>query len=181
MIIECTNFILRPWQDSDIPELVRLANNRKIFENVRDHFPSPYTYRDAVQWLEFVKQNKEPLRLFAIETEGRLAGSISIEFKTDVYRKNAEIGYWLGEPYWNRHIMTEAIKCITRYIFDQFAIVRIYAESFADNAGSRRALEKAGFVCEAVHRSNIIKNNKIKDSCIYALLKKDWSAREESP
>ncbi len=144
MIIEGPDFILRPWSRSDLAELVRLAGNKKIFDNLRDLFPHPYTSRDAELWLEFVEQNNNPPRFFAIETSGRFAGSIGVEFKTDIYRKNAEIGYWLGEPFWNRNIMSRAIILVTRYVFTNFDIIRVFAEPFADNAGSCRALEKAG-------------------------------------
>ncbi len=174
MNLEAENFILRSWKKTDLPELVKLANNKQIFDNLRDLFPYPYTTRDARLWLDFVEQNDNPPRFFAIETGGLFAGSIGFELKSDIYRKNAEIGYWLGQPYWNRNIMTEAIILITNYIFLNLDIVRVYAEPFADNTASRRALEKAGFRCEAVFRDYVVKNNIVKDSCIYAVLKKDW-------
>ncbi len=174
MIIKSENFTLRSWRREDMPLLVGLANNRKIYDNLRDLFPYPYTMRDAAKWLEYVELNDTPPRFFAIEFDGELAGSIAAEFKADIYRKNVEIGYWLGEIYWNRGIMTEAIRLITDYIFANFDTLRVYAEPFADNAGSRKALEKVGFTCEVVFREYVIKNNEIKDSCIYSVLRKEW-------
>jgi len=94
--------------------------------------------------------------------------------KEDIYRKNIEIGYFLTEELWGKGIITNAIKAITDYAFSKFDIIRVYAEPFADNPGSRRALEKAGFRCEALFRRNVIKNGMIKDSCIYSVLKEDF-------
>jgi len=71
-------------------------------------------------------------------------------------------------------IATKAIKAATSYAFRDFDIVRIYAEPFSDNAGSRKALEKAGFKLEATLKRNVIKNGIIKDSCIYSVLREDF-------
>jgi ribosomal-protein-alanine N-acetyltransferase len=106
-------------------------------------------------------------------------GSIGVFVKDDVYRKSAEIGYWLGEPYWGRGIMTDAIRQMCRMAFERFDIVRIFAEPFAYNAGSMRALEKAGFTLEGVHRMSVFKNGQFYDSCTYALLLDDLA--DEKP
>ncbi len=94
--------------------------------------------------------------------------------KDDIYRKNAEIGYYLGEDYSSKGIMTNVVKKIAKYIFENFNIIRIYAEPFAENVASRRVLEKAGFKCEAVLKNYIIKNNKVQDGCIYSILKEEY-------
>ena len=115
-----------------------------------------------------------PPRFFAIEVDKQLVGSIGIVTKTDIYRKNFEIGYFLAEEHWGKGIATRAIKAATSYAFKNFDIVRVYAEPFSDNTGSRKALEKAGFILEATLKNNVIKNGIIKDSCIYSVLKEDF-------
>lgn len=174
MILQCSGFLLRPWKNSDAGFLPKHANNKKIAAQLRDLFPHPYTRKDAKQWIEMVSSMNDPVRYFAIDVEGEPVGSIAITPKQDVYRMNAEIGYFLGEQYWGRGIIAEALKAIVSYGFESFDIIRIFAEPYADNLASRRALEKAGFRLEATFRKNIIKGGVIRDSCIYSILKEDW-------
>jgi ribosomal-protein-alanine N-acetyltransferase len=174
MKISFENGILRPWEIEDAPQLAVIANNKKVADNLRDAFPFPYSIEDAYKWLDIVLPINDPPRYFAVIVSKKLAGSIAIVTKEDIYRKNVEIGYFLAEEQWGKGIITNAIKAITAYAFSEFDIERVYAEPFADNPGSRRALEKAGFRCEATFRNNVIKNGIIKDSCIYAVLKEDF-------
>jgi ribosomal-protein-alanine N-acetyltransferase len=166
--------ILRPWSIKDAETLAAIANNKIIADNLRDGFPNPYSLSDANTWLNSVIPINEPPRYFAVLYENILTGSIGIVTKEDIYRKNVEIGYFLAEEYWGKNIMTKAVKAVTAYAFSKFDIVRVYAEPYADNPGSRRVLEKAGFRCEAVFKNNVIKNGVIKDSCIYSVLREDF-------
>jgi ribosomal-protein-alanine N-acetyltransferase len=165
---------LRPWSIRDSVELARIADNKNISDNLRDGFPFPYSLTDATTWLNIILPENLPPRFFAIEADNILVGSIGIVTKSDIYRKNVEIGYFLEQNHWGRGIITRAIKAVTSYAFKEFDIVRVYAEPFADNQASRRALEKAGFTLEAAFKRNVIKNGIIKDSCIYAVLKEDF-------
>ena len=165
---------LRPWSISDANQLAYIANNKNIADNLRDGLPLPYTLNDAIVWINSILPENIPPRFFAIEVDKLVVGSIGLVSKTDIYRKNIEIGYFLDQRYWSKGIITKAIKAATSYAFKEFDIVRVYAESFADNAGSRRALEKAGFFLEATIKRNIIKNGIIKDSCIYSVLKENF-------
>lgn len=164
--------ILRPWNISDAERLAVIANNSKIADNLRDGFPNPYTKYDAVSWLNSILPENNPPRFFAIVADGTIAGSIGIVQKMDIYRKNVEIGYFLAEEFWGNGIATKAIKAATSYAFTAFDIVRAYAEPFADNKASRRALEKAGFKLEAILRDYVIKNDIVRDSCIYSVLRR---------
>ena len=103
--------------------------------------------------------------------DGHAVGSIGIFCGSDVYEKSGELGYWLAEEYWGQGIMTEAVKQICREAFEKFDIVRIYAEPFAYNAGSRKLLEKVGFSQEGVIHQGVCKWGKIHDYCIYGLLR----------
>jgi len=165
---------LRPWSFNDAEELAIIANNSNISYNLRDGFPHPYSLNDAYNWLNSVLPVNDPPRFFAVIYENRLCGSIGIVTKEDIYRKNVEIGYFLSEEYWGKGIMTKAVKAVTSYAFAKFDIVRVYAEPFSDNPASRRVLEKAGFICEAIFKKNVIKNGVVKDSCIYSVLREDF-------
>jgi ribosomal-protein-alanine N-acetyltransferase len=165
---------LRPWSVKDAGRLAEIANNKNVADNLRDGFPFPYAVSDAINWLNLIIPENQPPQFFAIVSDNYIAGSIGIVTKSDIYRKNVEIGYFLAEEYWGKGIITKAVKAATAYAFSQFDIVRVYAEPFADNPGSRRVLEKAGFKCEAIFKNYVIKNGIIKDSCIYSVLREDF-------
>ena len=105
------------------------------------------------------------------ETEGGVVGSISICRGTDVYEKSAELGYWLAESYWRQGVMTQAVRLICKEALETMDIVRIFAEPFAHNAGSRRVLEKAGFTYEGTMRDGVFKNGQVCSYCMYSLLR----------
>lgn len=163
---------LRNWRDSDAYALPSIANCKEISDNLRDGFPYPYTVKDARNWLSATrKYRRPPTRYFAIEYNGKLAGSIGFVLKDNIYRKNAEIGYFIGREYWGRGIATIALGMIVGYVFDNFDVERVYAEPYAYNMASRKVLEKSGFICEAILKKYVIKNNVLLDSCIYSQLR----------
>jgi RimJ/RimL family protein N-acetyltransferase len=161
--------ILREWKRSDADALAAIANNKKIWDNVRDRLPFPYTKKDAKEWLELVKKQKI-VTTFCVEVDGELAGSIGVTLRDDVYRKTAEIGYFIGEEYWGKGVATEAIKQMVNYLQKKFDIVRIYAEVFDFNKASMKALEKNGFYLECVRKKAAFKNNMIVDDCVWVKL-----------
>jgi len=166
------NFELRKWRMDDIENVAHYANNEKIACNLRDAFPYPYTEKDAKSYVEACTNNCEEKQLCrAITVDGAAVGSIGVSIGSDVYSKSAELGYWLADEYWNKGIMSAAVKQLCANAFDKFDIVRIYAEPFAHNRGSRRVLEKAGFTLEGVMKNGVYKQGQICDYCMYALLK----------
>ncbi len=172
MTINTHNFSLRPVNEKDSNSIAHYANNEKIFNNVRDIFPFPYTLKDAENFIKTVIENtSHPETHFAIDVKGEAVGMIGLHPKTDVYRKNIELGYWLGEPFWNKCILTEAVKLIVEYTFSNFDVNRIYGGVFESNPASKRVLEKSGFNLEAVLKKSIFKNNTVMDEYIYSLLK----------
>jgi len=166
---------LRPWALSDAEDLAKIADNKCIADNLRDLFPQPYSVKDGIEWLTTVVNFEGPVRYFAIIVNGRLAGSIGLTPKSDIYRLNCEVGYFIAPEFWNRGITSNALKTVTEYAFRTFDIVRVYAEPFADNTGSRRVLEKAGYKLEATFKNYVIKNGVVKDSCIYSVLKEEFT------
>ena len=162
--------VLRPWTSDDEASLVRHANNRNIWRNVRDRFPHPYTENDAKLWIKIANRDTTMLNL-AIEVDRQAVGGVGIVFKDDVYRRTAEIGYWLGEAYWNRGIASQAVAAVSDYVFTHFDIVRLYAGVFAPNRASARVLEKAGYTFEARLRQSVFKDGQILDEMVYARLR----------
>jgi RimJ/RimL family protein N-acetyltransferase len=160
---------LREWKRSDADALAAIANNKKIWDNVRDLLPFPYTKKDAKEWLELVKKQKT-VTTFCIEVDGNLAGSIGVTLKDDVYKKTAEIGYFIAEEYWGKGAATEAIKQMVSYVQKEFDIVRIYAEVFEFNRASMKALEKNGFYLESIRKKAAFKNNMIVDDYVWVKL-----------
>lgn len=110
---------------------------------------------------------------FAITVNNMVIGSIGIFRQGNIHRQTAELGYYIAEEYWGKGIMTEAVKQICEYVFANSDIIRIYAEPFAYNIASCRALEKAGFQYEGTLRSNAVKNGKVIDMKMYSLLKEE--------
>ena len=142
-------FELRKWNLADSQDIAHYANNKKIAANLRNVFPYPYTLADAEGYIRSCVENSEERQICrAIVVNGHVAGSVGIFCQTDVYEKSAELGYWLAEEFWGNGIITEAVKQLCQEAFDRFDIIRIYAEPFAYNTGSRRVLEKAGISLE---------------------------------
>jgi RimJ/RimL family protein N-acetyltransferase len=152
---------------SDLESLVRHANNRNIWINLRDRFPHPYLEEHGKKFLEHITQ-QSPCTVWAIEVDGECAGGIGIERMTDVERVSCEIGYWLGEAYWNRGVVTDALKMVTAEVFRQLDVTRVFALPFADNIGSIRVLEKAGYVREGTLRDSALKDGQLRDQFLYA-------------
>lgn len=161
---------LRPFKDSDSIKLSELCNNKKIWDNLRDYIPYPYSENNAIEYIEHC--NKEnPQLTFAIEFKGEFVGSIGLIKQQDVYKLTAEIGYWIGEPFWGMGITTRAVRLITNYGFNNLGIIRIYSGVFDFNKASQRVLEKSGFKLECIFEKSVYKNNKICDEYRYGLIK----------
>jgi RimJ/RimL family protein N-acetyltransferase len=170
-MLDADPLILRPWRSADGAALVRHANNRKIWLNLRDRFPHPYTQADANGWLALRAADTGDPHNFAIEFEGDAIGGIGLEFFTDVHRMTAEIGYWLAEPMWGRGFAPLAVKAVTHYAFATFDLRRLQATVYEWNPASARVLEKAGYTLEARLRNYIFKDNRICDAWMYAKLR----------
>ena len=165
-------FKLRKLEASDAVSFAKYANNPLVAQNLRDVFPNPYTLEDAAGFISFCQSldAKEALT-YCIDIGGQAVGCISVTKGKDVYSKSAEIGYWLGQEYWGHGIVTRAVKQICSEAFEKLDIVRIHAEIFASNLGSRAVLVKSGFVQEGVLRSAVFKNGRIQDALAFALIK----------
>jgi [ribosomal protein S5]-alanine N-acetyltransferase len=164
---------VRPWRLADVDALVRNANNLNVAKQLRDRFPHPYSRANAMAFLKFAAQDEDPSNL-AIEVRGEAAGGIGFVGGSDLERFSAEIGYWLGETYWGRGIATEALVLVTDYVFKQRNMLRLFALPFADNAGSTRVLEKAGYVREGILRASAVKFGQARDQAMYSRINPEW-------
>ncbi|MEO5683543.1 MAG: GNAT family protein [Chitinophagaceae bacterium] len=161
---------LRALKESDKKQVAVLLNNRRITCNLRDIIPFPYTEEDAAFFINFNK-DQNPVLVFGIIYNNTCCGVISLIAQQDVYRKSAEIGYWLGEPFWNKGILTASVRLITDYGFNQLDFIRIFAGVFEYNIPSMKVLEKNGFKKEGVFERSIFKNGQVWDEHRYAKLK----------
>ena len=167
---------LRKWKFEDLESLLFYANNPKIAQNMTDGFPHPYLADDGIAFLNRVTSD-DPQKVFAIDWNGEAIGSTGIFPLSDIFRCNAELGYWLGEPFWGQGILAECLPGIITYGFDTWAEVhRIFARPFGRNQQSVRVLEKAGFVLEARIPEGFLKNGKLEEELIYTVRRKTWKA-----
>lgn len=159
---------LRPWKPEDKSELIRIANNRKIWRNLTDMFPSPYTEADADFWIPFANQSAPSVHL-AIELNGNLAGGVGIIAGEGIFCCTGQFGYWLGEAYWDKGIATAAARAMVAHAMSSTSFARLEAAVFQWNPPSMRVLEKVGFVREGVLKRSMYKDGQLIDSVMYAL------------
>ena len=170
MYVELTVASVRSWKWSDVEAIVRHANNRNVWINLRDRFPYPYTASDARRWLESVV-GFQPETNFAIAVGDEAVGGIGFSIQYDVARRSAEIGYWLGEEVWGRGIATDALLAVTDYAFANFDLCRLYANVFAWNPASARVLGKAGYSFEGRLKRSVTKDGQTIDQLMYAIIR----------
>jgi ribosomal-protein-alanine N-acetyltransferase len=164
---------LRPWRRADAPSLVKYANNVNVSRQLRDRFPYPYTAGAAHHFIQSLA-DVHPTMSFAITIGGEAVGGTGFAPGADVERYSAEVGYWLGEPFWGRGIAAEAVRLVSAYAFGSCNMLRLFALPFADNARSIRVLEKAGYAREAILRAGSVKDGRPRDQALYALVNAAW-------
>lgn len=167
--MDCT---IRKWKIEDKTALAENLSNKKVLNNLRAGLPYPYTEEAAEEYIKaMLAADKDKTFAFAITLDDKVIGSIGVFRCDNIHYRTAELGYYIGEPYWGKGIMTSAVKQICKYIFDNTDIIRIFAEPFSYNIGSCRVLEKAGFQFEGLLKSNAEKNGVVLDMKMYALVK----------
>ena len=163
---------IREWRIEDAARLAEMLNNRNILNNLRDGLPYPYTETDAEEYINsMLMADKNKTFAFAITVDDKVVGSIGVFRCDNIHSRTAEMGYYIGEPYWGCGLGTSAVTQVRTYIFENTDIIRIFAEPFAYNTASCRVLEKAGFQFEGLLRSNAVKNGKVIDMKMYSLIK----------
>lgn len=165
-------FKIRKWRPSDAAELAKVLSDKEILDNLRDGLPYPYTEQDGAAFISaMLAADERETFAFAVTVQDKAVGSIGVFRQGNVHRRTAELGYYIAKEYRGKGMMTEAVRQVCTYVFDNSDILRIYAEPFSYNAASCRVLEKAGFQYEGTLRCNAVKNGRILDMKMYARLK----------
>jgi [ribosomal protein S5]-alanine N-acetyltransferase len=157
---------LRRLTLADAEDIARYANNRHVWRNLRDLFPHPY-HREHAEGFIRMLETGDGETAFAIANEREAIGVIGFHREPDVHRRCAEVGYWLGEPFWGGGIVSRALVAVCDHIFQNYDFVRLTAPVFAWNPASARVLEKAGFIREGVMRKAVFKDGEFTDLLIY--------------
>jgi len=161
---------LRSIKEADLSQLVILANNKKISDNLSDMMPYPYTLDDGKAFLELHASQKKVIRK-AIIYNGEFCGLIGVHPQQDIRRHTAELGYWIGEPFWNKGVATEAIKQILDIVWSETELIKIFASVFEHNKASAQVLIKNGFVYEGTFKKGLIKHGKVYNELRYGLVR----------
>jgi [ribosomal protein S5]-alanine N-acetyltransferase len=173
--LETPRLKLRPYTEADIPELLPLIGTREVAATTL-RIAHPYTEQDAKAFLELAKDPDKLWLAITLRSDGRQIGGIGL--RVEKQHQHAELGYWLGVPFWGHGYATEAAADILRYGFETLALHRIFASHFKQNPASGRILKKVGMKYEGCQREHLLKWDRFVDSELYGLLRREWEARE---
>ncbi|HLC62101.1 MAG TPA: GNAT family protein [Candidatus Nanoarchaeia archaeon] len=173
MIIKSKSFILRTYRKGDEKSLREHINNKEVSRFMSSRVPFPYKTKDAKWWIKHcskLERTKNSNEInFAIDINGKVVGGLGLMNKEKNHK--AEIGYWLGKKYWNKGIMTKAVKLMTDFGFKKLKLKRVYATVFPKNKASVRILEKSNYKLEGLMSKHHKKNGKYFDALLYARIK----------
>ncbi len=170
-ILETERLRLRPYTESDVAELVPLIGAREIAATT-GRIPHPYSAEDARQFLSKIEAEAEVRLAITLRDNGRLIGGIGLRLMEQ--HQQAELGYWLGVPYWGKGYATEAAREMLRYGFEQLKLHRIFATHFKNNSASGRILRKLGMKHEGCQREHFRKWDQFVDLEQYGILRREW-------
>lgn len=168
------NLFLRPLLETDAQALALLADDRSVWENLRDSMPQPYTDADARDYIDQCSEEQPP-RSFGIFWNGALAGMAGLIPGRDVNRITGEVGYWVGQPYRGQGLATATLRELMRYAWEEFGFFKLSACVFEGNTASVRVLEKCGFRQEAVLEGNALKAGIIRDEWRFCTFNPDFN------
>ncbi len=176
--IRSGRLVLRGFEGEDAPRVQELAGAWEVAATTLT-VPHPYEDGMAAAWIESHdgawKGGKSLTLAVTIESDG-LVGAIGLHF-APVHRR-AELGYWIGVPYWNRGFATEAARAMVDYGFRELGLHRIWARHFSGNPASGRVLEKVGMVNEGTLRGHVLRWDRMEDLICYSILEPEWRSRD---
>lgn len=165
--IKSKKFILREFKKGDENSLQKSINNKKIYNNT-SRIPYPYTMEHAKDWvnrnIKAYKKQKSELFNFVIDINGKVVGSVGF---SSIKNKQAELGYWLAEKYWDKGVMTQAVKLAVNFAFKNLGLIKITGRVFIHNPASKRVMEKAGFQFKKIIKNDAKKDGKNIDSWLF--------------
>jgi ribosomal-protein-alanine N-acetyltransferase len=174
-VLQTHRLVLRPVVPADAMQIEALAGAREIADGTLT-IPHPYPPGAAQQWMlaQDADHQKNGSIVLAITTRetGMLCGTIGLH--VDPKHRRAELGYWIGVPYWNRGYVTEAARVVMQYGFETLGLRRIYAMHYTSNPASGRVLQKLGMRYEGCLRQHIHKWEEFRDLEVYGILAEEW-------
>jgi [ribosomal protein S5]-alanine N-acetyltransferase len=173
--LETARLSLRPYTEADIPELLPLIGTREVAATTL-RIAHPYTEQDARDFLQLSKDPDKLWLAITLRSDGRQIGGIGLRLEKQ--HQHAELGYWLGVPFWGHGYATEAASEILRYGFGALALHRIFASHFKHNPASGHILKNIGMKYEGCQREHLRKWDQFVDSELYGILRREWEVRE---
>lgn len=170
--------VLRACTLADAPDIQRLAGDRDVASTTL-RIPHPYEDGMAEQWIATHQENfnrgDEVSLAIALRSDNSYIGNIGLIIQPD--HDNAEMGYWIGKPYWNQGYGTEAAAAVIRYAFEVLGPNRVYAAHYKRNPASGRIMQKIGMTYEGCLRQHVKKWNNFEDMEYYGILKGEFQTR----
>jgi ribosomal-protein-alanine N-acetyltransferase len=177
-ILETERLLLRPFRLDDAPDVKRLAGAREVATTTL-RIPHPYPDGAAEMWIgghQAGFERGESVDFAVVRREdGALVGAVGLELRREHDR--AELGYWIGVPFWNRGYATEAASAVLAYAFESLELNRVFACHFANNPASGRVLQKIGMTHEGTRRAHTLKWGEYLDDEAYGILRTEWTSQ----
>jgi [ribosomal protein S5]-alanine N-acetyltransferase len=171
VLIETPRLEIRPWREADIAELLPLIGAREVAATTL-RVPHPYEPKHAREFLASMARENELRLAMRLRSDGRLCGGIGLH--PEMPHNRAELGYWIGVPYWGKGYATEAAIAVVRYGFDKIKLNRIFAHYFKHNPASGKVLMKIGMKHEGCLRQHVLKWGEFVDLEVYSMLREEW-------
>lgn len=173
--LQTERLLLSQLTANDIPQIIHLAANKRISDYTLN-LPFPYQENDAIFWLNLANQGfKNGTHLIlAVRQKGNHSFMGGIGLTIEQRFNRAEIGYWLGEPFWNQGYMSEATKALIRFGFDMLGLHKLTSSHFALNPASGKVMQKCGMKKEGELEDHIRKDSVYHTLILYGLTKSDY-------
>jgi [ribosomal protein S5]-alanine N-acetyltransferase len=179
--LETKRLILRPFTLQDAPVVHDLVSAREIADTTLA-IPHPYEQGMAEAWIgsqqKGFDQGNSVHFAITVRESSQLVGSIGLQIHP--IHSYAEMGYWMGVPYWGRGYCTEAVGAVIEYGFEDKGLNRIFAVHFKRNPASGRVMQKNGMVYEGCLHQHVRKWDGYEDLMQYGILQTEWREMREA-
>ncbi|MEW6355103.1 MAG: GNAT family N-acetyltransferase [Planctomycetota bacterium] len=173
--LKTERLVLRPFRPEDAGDVQRLAGDRAIADTTQN-IPHPYEDGMAEEWIAkhqaIFDGGTGVTFAITLKSTSELIGAISLMGIIRGHR--AELGYWIGRPYWRQGYCTEAARAVVRYGFEELDLNRIHATHFSRNPASGRVMQKLGMTHEGRRRQHVLKWGRFEDLELYGMLREEY-------
>jgi RimJ/RimL family protein N-acetyltransferase len=179
MQLETERLYLRTPQLDDAPAVQKLVRDERIARTTLN-IPHPYPEGAAVEWIKRIHASDDDIHphLMFLKESDTLVGSVGMSVSRR--HNQAEVGYWVGVPYWGNGYATEGLQSLVDFGFSQLNLHRIFGEYYTTNPASRRVMEKVGMIYEATLRDHVHHQGEYKDVGFCGILKHEWEAAQST-